>query len=1074
MGNQASQLGDEPFGVNRELQHFDHTFKGELHTCKGPDVDVVFGECKYENRPIELNCKGSSLEVIEERGLAEKSHMDVSYGHITAIGWDHSGSEVKIDFRKGHGAPENSFIFTMANSIELEFEFKLRFTALVAQVPGAKAPATSYVGMFAGSTKPKPFQRKRPNLSRLPSGKLPPLNEMRNTAIQLNKGSYKPCPSGESRRLELAIQHIHEGYNTFSCLRVRGPSNISGQWRPEAVLQVKEEMIVLKPYGPMASASIEFVYEDVEDWEIEDNDHIRPHDSALVLHLANGETISFFVPYVRDVKHTVEYFWNHYRVENNMEVKLGSTHGRPLVTVQTLSGEMAATEAPVGSPEVVDQDGITVRPGARIFDRNKTLMGKNKEPKIVPAEIPSVKKHWHKLVMHQGWLLKKGGVGIGAAKNWLKRYFVLYSTSQGHFMMYYGDCTECPLYSNDRSFRNVVDLSKATFIRPGSNKADFPDTPPHSFDIVTTERDWTLCAESQENVQKWLKLIMRAVDEDVAILPDEELVFKVKPKVDPMGILPATDYSTSLRISSHGVSVCTPDMSATGASTNRRASVNLSGGGAEREHYFWVYTDFYKWSLLSQAGKLALLVNVFADASFSRRNEYIFRNKEAVRLATAIEYFIEKFMSVMHLRLEALPGAFDEVPESTGQGAPDSPKEKSFSPGAGGMHNADISEYEQQEVDLLGFDDDRESMAKSAQSPFGDDPFGGGSGMRGQQTGQSYGSTVTPNGNTSNGVDLFGDDGFGADVAAKPSTNPAASSDLFGDDGFGGPAAPAGGDGFGDDPFAADPFGAPKAAPAVKTAPPLTQQQIMQHTMWLKTAMTKNGGPLYDDGSLQVATAIEVRGSQSRVTFFMRNQSPSTMTDFKCTVSDPAGLVRYELSPGQPTLGALSQAQQQLMAECMKPAYPGPELSVSYTDSLLGMRSNTVQLPLTIFTFNEPLQLSGPDFANRWEQLTGPGLQGQEVFNPSSAVVPSEISSALSMALKFGAVIGVPGESEFVIHGASSLRTGALTPTGEKINIGCLVKIEMNVQSNAIRVTARTLHPAATTAVMASAKALLV
>jgi hypothetical protein len=65
--------------------------------------------------------------------------------------------------------------------------------------------------MFAGATKPKPFQRKRPNLSYLPSGKLPPLNEMRATALQLQRGSYKPCPPGESRRIQLAIQHIHEG-----------------------------------------------------------------------------------------------------------------------------------------------------------------------------------------------------------------------------------------------------------------------------------------------------------------------------------------------------------------------------------------------------------------------------------------------------------------------------------------------------------------------------------------------------------------------------------------------------------------------------------------------------------------------------------------------------------------------------------------------------------------------------------------------------------------------------------------------------------------------------------------------
>lgn len=31
------------------------------------------------------------------------------------------------------------------------------------------------------------------------------------------------------------------------------------------------------------------------------------------------------------------------------------------------------------------------------------------------------------------------------------------------------------------------------------------------------------------------------------------------------------------------------------------------------ERFFWVYTDFYKWSTLSQHGKVALLLNVFAD-----------------------------------------------------------------------------------------------------------------------------------------------------------------------------------------------------------------------------------------------------------------------------------------------------------------------------------------------------------------------------------------------------------------------------------------------------------------------------
>jgi hypothetical protein len=74
--------------------------------------------------------------------------------------------------------------------------------------------------------------------------------------------------------------------------------------------------------------------------------------------------------------------------------------------------------------------------------------------------------------------------------------------------------------------------------------------------------------------------------------------------------------------------------------------------------------------------------------------------------------------------------------------------------------------------------------------------------------------------------------------------------------------------------------------------------------------------------------------------------------------------------------------------------------------------------------------------------------------------------------MKFSRVEGIPGSSEYVIYGASSLRTGAKTATGDKINVGCLAKLEINVQANAIRVTFRTLHPAATTSLMETVKSI--
>jgi hypothetical protein len=253
---------------------------------------------------------------------------------ICALAWDHFSSEVKIDV-KADFEGENFCILTMANTIELEGEFKLRFQGMAGTV---RVPPTSYVGMFAGAVKPKPFQRKRPNISRLPNGKLPPLAEMRNSALHLQRGSYKPCPPGESRRIELAIQHIYEGFNTFPVLRVRGPSNITNQWRSDSVLQMKDEGLFFKPAGSMSNSTVSFEFEDIVEWDVEDNDHIRAGDSGIELTSSSGEKVLFYVPHIRDAKHTLEFYWNKYCVENGRQVKLGSTHGRPLVTMATLSG----------------------------------------------------------------------------------------------------------------------------------------------------------------------------------------------------------------------------------------------------------------------------------------------------------------------------------------------------------------------------------------------------------------------------------------------------------------------------------------------------------------------------------------------------------------------------------------------------------------------------------------------------------------------------------------------------------------------------------------------------------------
>ncbi|EWM23426.1 hypothetical protein Naga_102493g1 [Nannochloropsis gaditana] len=75
--------------------------------------------------------------------------------------------------------------------------------------------------------------------------------------------------------------------------------------------------------------------------------------------------------------------------------------------------------------------------------------------------------------------------------------------------------------------RNVIDCCRVEFLRPVSST---PDTPSCAFDVQSIERTWTLCAANETDLQQWLLLLASAIDMDVAVLPDDEVSFLVKPR----------------------------------------------------------------------------------------------------------------------------------------------------------------------------------------------------------------------------------------------------------------------------------------------------------------------------------------------------------------------------------------------------------------------------------------------------------------------------------------------------------------------------------------------------------------
>ena len=235
---------------------------------------------------------------------------------------------------------------------------------------------------------------------------------------------------------------------------------------------------------------------------------------------------------------------------------------------------------------------------------------------------------------------------------------------------------------------------------------------------------------------------------------------------------------------------------------------------------------------------------------------------------------------------------------------------------------------------------------------------------------------------------------------------------------------------------------------------------------------------------------MEIRGSQGRVTLYYRNHSPSASSPLpslaaglEVALVDPAGLLRCQLAPlSTRSLASGQQMEQVLLMECMKPAHPPPSLRLQYNVSPSAPSSSSssqgqwdvgVALPVCVASFNEPLPLSAQDFESRWGMLVGAGQECQEVFSPcnnddgsTKAIVPEAVVGVLTHALKFAPPTMTGGEdssgaladaSEYVLYGAASLRTGALAAggSGEKVSVGCMIKIEMNVQANAMRLTVR-------------------
>ncbi|KAJ1455907.1 hypothetical protein M885DRAFT_518780 [Pelagophyceae sp. CCMP2097] len=985
--------------------------------------------------------KGRHISTIMNAGatastLKKRTICSIPYSTVSVLEWDHMTSCVKVQLAGPREGPDGGWlILKVVNSLELENEVKLRVQGLQGAADRVSL-SFSYVGIFAGQTKPKPFQRKRANLSKSAQGKLPPLGTMRDLALARHTGSGTPTP-GQSRRVRCAREHMHHGENSFTVVN----SRLKGVAAQSQMLSVESKLVFTAggmKYCEGNKVIFTALWSKALQWNVIDRAHEGESANGLELELSTDsgavQQWFFVVLDVLTLHTSLQYFWNSHLASTGRDPRPASTHGRKVETVTTLEGVVQAPAVAPGDFDVVDDSGTLVRSAQGHADVKKAQR-KTKRFSILGGKAasdfavnPTTDGYWDSVVKHQGWLLKRGGL----TRSWVKRYAVLYSTSMGHFLCYYSDFAKAPLFHPDERERNLIDLAKTTFVRPVAKEKD---APVNSFDICTIEREWTLAAESKDSMQKWLQIITRCIDEDVAIVPDDELVFTVKPRVDPSMQLVKNEYSTALKVSASGVAVC-----------------HVAGEGDLQEKFFWCYTDFFKWSILHHQNKTGLQISVFTSSDFSvkDRHEFLFRTRDAVKLATAIEFYIEKFMSVMHLYLEGK----QQLTTNHGDAANDA---------AMAMAQSEMaqSDFDPRAGDLLGggWDDDEEIILpppkQYAQASILDlfsEPLGG------AQQGNLY------------AVD---------DPFAPQSSQPY--------DAFSGPPPPD----FGNMTIAEPPAPPPPPPPPPPLPPVFVPPVYVEpvyvgpvvvdvHGEMLESAAFEalvnhnTAGVLYESGDVSIAILEhDYKGSSGRVVIGMRNSSSLPMTDVVGTFDPGSSGLVFELAAAPQQVPAGGTAAQQLTLECMRPYDEAPTYGLSFR---IGQQHFALKLALpAVFTkFLEPVPLLANVFVARWATLAAPGLQCLKTFtaartDASSASATAVLCDIFNIAL----AQGVDDAGGTILSGATALRTSTVNAGGEKISVGCLVRLEMNAGAKAYRLTVRTAVPHVSTALAAAITKLL-
>ncbi|KAM3922435.1 AP-2 complex subunit alpha-1 isoform 2-T2 [Leptodactylus fuscus] len=211
----------------------------------------------------------------------------------------------------------------------------------------------------------------------------------------------------------------------------------------------------------------------------------------------------------------------------------------------------------------------------------------------------------------------------------------------------------------------------------------------------------------------------------------------------------------------------------------------------------------------------------------------------------------------------------------------------------------------------------------------------------------------------------------------------------------------------------------------------------------------KNNGVLFENQLLQIGVKSEFRQNLGRMYLFYGNKTSVQFQSFTPNVSYPADLqnqLNIQTKPVDPMVEGGAQVQQVLNIECLADFDDAPLINIKFRYG--GTLQNiTLKLPITINKFFQATEMPSQDFFQRWKQLSLPQQEAQKIFKANHPM-DSEVTKAKLLGFGTALLEKVdPNPDNYV--GAGIIQT-------KSVHVGCLLRLEPNIQAQMYRLTLRT------------------